>query len=137
MISHITQEVGQVPPPARRTENVKKTVEEHRVVRKVPNRLGLLASSNMLEHSACHATCECTCTYISRQSPLTRTIQYQIERQGADKNPCGLTSCSSLFPRVHTLQFVAENTFADKAFCQRHMRALHSQLLVHNPLSIR
>ena len=66
---------GWSPPPLSpwRTGNVKKTVEEHRVVRKVPNRLGLLASSNMLEHSACHATCECTCTYISRQSPLTRT----------------------------------------------------------------
>jgi len=106
MISHIREEAGEVPPlhlSPWRTENVKKTVEEHRVVRKVPNRLGLLASSNMLEHSACHATCEYTCTYISRQSPLTRTDQYQIERQGAEKNRCVLTSRSSLLPRVHIL----------------------------------
>jgi len=98
MIEHITEEAGEVPPTTSwRTENVKKTVEEHRVVRKVPNRLSLLASSNMMEHSACHATCECTCTYISRQSPLTRTDQYQIERQGADKNQGSLTSRSLSF----------------------------------------
>jgi hypothetical protein len=90
MISHITEKADEVPPPPWRTENVKKTVEEHQVVRKVPNRLGLLASSNMLEHSACHATCECTCIYISHQSPLTRTDQYQTESQSADdKNRCG------------------------------------------------
>jgi hypothetical protein len=75
MISHITEEAGHVPPTPpprpRRTDNVKKTVEEHRVVRKDPNRLGLLASINMLEHSACHATCECTYLYLYI-SPVAR-----------------------------------------------------------------
>ena len=41
--------------------------------------------------------------YISRQSPVTRTDQYQIVRQGADKNRCGLASRSYLFPSVHIL----------------------------------
>jgi hypothetical protein len=33
MILHITEEAGQVPPPPWPTDKVKKTVEEHRVVR--------------------------------------------------------------------------------------------------------
>jgi len=49
--------------------------------------------------------------------PLHALISIRLNAKVLTKTDVALTPRSSLFPRVHILQFVAGNTFVFKAFC--------------------
>jgi hypothetical protein len=97
MIAHIPEEACEVrPSPRRRTENVKKTVEEHRVVRKVPN-----STCWNIPHVTRPANVAVP-IYLARR-PLHALFSIRLNPKVLTRIGVPLTSHSSLFPRVHIL----------------------------------